>query len=90
MLRITDVDRDASKRVVKLEGKLLHAWVSEVRNLFVGTDAKSFPRLDLSGISYVDRPGAELLQHLVQLGVRIESCSPFVAELLHWDHKPDS
>jgi hypothetical protein len=89
MLRITAFDRDTSNRVVKLEGKLLHAWVNEVRNHFVGTDAESFPRLDLSGVSYVDRPGTELLQHLLHLGVRIESCSPYVAELLHWDRKPN-
>lgn len=90
MLRITNIDRDASIRIVKLEGKLLQAWVNEVRSLFVGTATDSFARLDLSGVSYADRPGTELLQQLVQLGVRIESCSPFVAELLHWDPKSNS
>jgi hypothetical protein len=44
--------------------------------------------LDLSGLSFVDRAGVELLQQLLRQGVRIHSCSPFVAELLHWDHNP--
>jgi hypothetical protein len=85
MLRITYSRQNASDTTVKLEGKLLLPWVDEVRSLFSGTDAESFPRLDLSGLSYVDRPGTEMLQQLLRQGVRIESCSPFVAELLSWD-----
>jgi hypothetical protein len=87
MLKITNSRQNASDRTVKLEGKLLGPWVDEVRSLFTGTDAESFPLLDLSGLSYVDRPGTEMLQQLLQQGVRIESCSPFVAELLRWDHQ---
>jgi hypothetical protein len=30
-----------------------------------------------------------MLQQLLRQGVRIHACSPFVAELLHWDRKPD-
>ncbi len=88
MLRITDSGQDAT-RIVKLEGKLLGPWVDEVRGLFVGTEADSFPTLDLSGLSYVDRSGVEMLEQLLRPGVRLESCSPFVAELLHWDRKAD-
>ena len=49
----------------------------------------SLPSLDLSGLSFVDRRGAEMLQQLLRQGVRIHACSPFVAELLHWDRKPN-
>ena len=69
--------------------KLLQAWVDEVRRLCVKAEEGSLPRLDLSGLSFVDRAGVELLQQLLRQGVRIHSCSPFVAELLHWDHNPN-
>ncbi len=89
MLRITISGQDPSCRIIKLEGKLLRAWVDEVRRLFVETDEGSFPSLDLSSLSFADRPGVELLQQLLRQGVRIHSCSPFVAELLHGDRKPN-
>jgi hypothetical protein len=88
VLRITDSRHDAS-RVITLEGKLLEAWVDEVRGLFVGIEAASFPKLDLSDLSYVDRAGAELLQNLLRQGIQIRGCSPFVAELLNWERQAD-
>lgn len=89
MLRITVSEQAPSCRIIKLEGKLLQAWVDEVRRLCVEVEEGSLPSLDLSGLSFVDRPGAEMLQQFLRQGVRIHSCSPFVAELLHWDRKPD-
>ena len=89
MLKITVSGQDSSRRIVKLEGKLLQAWVDEVRRLCVEAEEGSLPSLDLSGLSFVDRPGAELLLQLLRQGVRIESCSPFVAELLGLDREPN-
>ena len=62
MLRISVSEQDPSCRIIKLEGKLLQAWVDEVRRLCVETEEGSLPSLDLSGLSFVDRPGAEMLQ----------------------------
>jgi hypothetical protein len=76
-------------RVVRLEGKLLEPWVEELRSLFAGLEAGALPALDLSGLSFVDRPGLEVLQRLERQGVRIKACSPFVAELLGGRGKPD-
>ena len=89
MLKIPVSGQDSSRRIIKLEGKLLHAWVDEVRRLCVEAEEGSLPSLDLSGLSFVDRPGTELLQQLLRQGVRIESCSPFVAELLGLDREPN-
>ena len=85
MLRISVSEQDSSCHIIKLEGKLLQAWIDEVRRLCVETEEGSFPSIDLSRLSFVDRAGVEMLQQLLQQGVRIHSCSPFVAELLHWD-----
>jgi len=89
MLKIMVSGQDSSRRIIKLEGKLLQAWVDEVRRLCVEAEEGSLPSLDLSGLSFVDRPGAELLLQLLRQGVRIESCSPFVAELLGLDREPN-
>ena len=85
MLRISVSEQEPSCRIIKLEGKLLQAWVDEVRRVCVEAEDGSPPSLDLSGLGFVDRLGAELLQQLLRQGVRIHACSPFVAELLHWD-----
>ena len=87
MLRISVSEQETSCRIVKLEGKLLHAWCDEVRRVCVEAEEGSLTSLDLSGLSFVDRRGAELLQELLRQGVRVHACSPFVAELLHWDRK---
>ena len=89
MLRITVSGQDPTCRIIKLEGKLLQAWLDEVRRFFAEAEEGSSPSLDLSGLIYVDRPGIELLQQLLRRGVRIHACSPFVAELLQWDRKPN-
>ena len=88
MLKITVSGQDSSRRIIKLEGKLLQAWVDEVRRLCVEAEEGSLPSLDLSGLSFVDRPGTELLQQLLRQGVLIESCSPFVVELLGFVIEP--
>jgi hypothetical protein len=61
----------------------------EVRRFCVEAEEGSLPSLDISGLSFVDRRGAEILQQLRRQGVRIHACSSFVAELLHWDRKPN-
>jgi len=89
MLKITVAGHDSSCRIIKLEGKLLNDWIDEVRRLFLDVDGGPFPGLDLSELTFVDREGAELLLQLLRQGVRIESCSPFVAELLGLDREPN-
>src|SRR3954454_19142268 len=65
MLRISVSEQDPSCRIIKLEGKLHQAWIDEVRHLCVKTEEGSFPSLDLSSLSFVDRAGAEMLQQLL-------------------------
>ena len=84
MLKITNIGQIGSDFTVKLEGKLLGPWVEEVRLHFV-TDALTLPRLDLSSLTFVDRAGTELLRQLLDRGIQVESCSPYVAEVLHLD-----
>jgi hypothetical protein len=89
MLKITVFESGSSRRKIKLEGKLLSDWIDELRCLFLDVDKCLSSGLDLSELTFVDREGAELLLQLLRQGVRIESCSPFVAELLGLDREPN-
>ena len=82
MLKITRSGNNGTVRMM-FEGKLLGPWLDEVREQFEWADSgKTAIDLDLSGISYVDEPGASLLRDLMARGVRIVACSSFVAEVL--------
>lgn len=83
MLRITTSSSNGNDPCIRLEGKLLEPWVEEVRSLFTATAAGPLPRLDLAGITFVDAAGADLLRQLLNRGVEVASCAPYVAELLH-------
>lgn len=82
MLRITRIAYSESVQTLKLEGKLLEAWVSEVRNACAPSPGWSGrTRLDLSAVTFADATGIELVRELLRQGVEIAACSGFVAEL---------
>jgi hypothetical protein len=82
MLRITQID-SPGQQTLKLEGKLLAAWVDELRiaseplTRFAGRRA-----LDLSDLTFADDAGVRLLHELSKAGIRIVAASQFVSELL--------
>ncbi len=82
MLRVTQVNGDHAGTTLKLEGKLVEPWVSEVRQLLNDAEHSVHHRLDLASVSYVDVTGAELLREFVDRGVEIVSSSLYVTELL--------
>jgi ABC-type transporter Mla MlaB component len=84
MLKITRIDGSNSGQTLKLEGKLLEPWVSEVQKALAESKGNSNRiRIDLSAVSFVDSAGKELLRDLARRGVAIAACSAFIAELLH-------
>jgi hypothetical protein len=83
MLKITTAHDDGIERVLKLESKLLAAWVGELQEACRLARAEGcHVRLDLSGLSFVDVLGTIALRELVRQGVHITTASPFVGELL--------
>jgi hypothetical protein len=84
VLRITRVTDSELAHVLRLEGKLLEAWVPEVRKACAPAPGWSGrTRLDLSAVTFVDAAGLELLRELLRQGVEIPARSGYVAELLH-------
>jgi ABC-type transporter Mla MlaB component len=83
MLRITHISGLDSTATVKLEGKLIGPWVTELARSW-----KELPgprdrvRIDLSAVTFVDGPGLALLRDLLTGGARLAACSGLVSELL--------
>ena len=83
MLRISEIGGSNGHMVLKLEGRIVGPWVGELAGASARVlDAGRTLKLDLAGVSYVDREGVKLLVTLEDRSVTLEGMSPFVAEEL--------
>jgi ABC-type transporter Mla MlaB component len=88
VLRITHAQGHDSIWTLKLEGKLLGPWVTELAQ-----SCEELPcplhglRLDLSAVTFVDEPGVALLRDLIGRGATLAACSGLVAELLQLERR---
>jgi anti-anti-sigma regulatory factor len=83
MLRIARTEKPGAGCVLRLEGRVIGPWVEELRRSCEEALATSTSvALDLSGVSFVDRPGVPLLRCLRDRGVALVNCSGFVSALL--------
>jgi ABC-type transporter Mla MlaB component len=83
MLRITTIPANGLAVVVKLEGKLLEPWISELHDACrAARKQDASATLDLAGVSYIDAPGTIALRDMIRGGIAVTGCSPLVAELL--------
>jgi anti-anti-sigma regulatory factor len=84
VLRITSRGRD-SHRSFKLEGSLSGLWVNELRKAWAAApESLQNPEvtLDLSGVSFIDEAGRDLLVEIRRTGAVLLGASPFIRELL--------
>jgi len=84
MLRITILESADATRM-KLEGKLAHAWVGEAQRMWndVSTTAmKKEVIVDLSGVSFVDDDGRELLTRIYGGGGKLVGSRPMIRALI--------
>jgi hypothetical protein len=82
MFRVTHAKHDETGDTLKLEGKLVEPWVGEVQALVQSGQIERRPALDLSGLTYVDARGLDLLDQLVEQGFQVVFSSAYVAELM--------
>jgi ABC-type transporter Mla MlaB component len=84
MLRITHTQGHDSVWTLRVEGKLLGPWVTELaRSCNELPWSPNHLRLDLSAVTFVDGAGVALLRDLLGCGAMLAACSGLVAELLH-------
>lgn len=87
MLRITRNQANEGSIELKLEGRLLEAWISELSSACETVADRRSLRIDLAGLRFADASGVALLRSLAGQGATIVGCSPFIAGLL--DLAPD-
>ena len=88
MLRITRSEGSELSHTLKLQGKLLGPWISELESARgMARVPADRVRLDLSDLTFVDPAGARFLETLILDGARVVACSEFVAELLHLERR---
>jgi ABC-type transporter Mla MlaB component len=82
MLRITKKVNGQST-LIKLEGTLREAWLSEVANEVsqINSSASNL-KLDLSDVSFADQAGIALLGTMLSQGAQIVACSGFISASL--------
>ena len=87
MLRITRTIENGSI-LLKLEGKLLADWVTEVLEQIPGdVGLHSQLNLDLAQVSFIDAAGQALLRGLISRGANLSGCSSYLSELLNVENK---
>jgi hypothetical protein len=90
MLRISPIQTRQAV-TLKLEGRLSGPWVEELRRCWASLAQDKVPvRINLRHVTFVDRPGRELLLRMERQGAPLVDCSEFLRELLHLDGRRPS
>ena len=83
MLRISEIELNEDAATLRLEGRVLKTLVDEVKAACEQHLARGCRlTLDLTDLSFADREGVALLKELMQRGVALANCSPFLNEEL--------
>ena len=84
MLRISRDEATNGCVNLRLEGELTGPWVDETRRVCEASTASGHKlRLDLAGVTFVDRAGLKLLTGLQKINAELENCSAFLKAQLH-------
>jgi len=90
MLRITPI-QTRQTATLKLEGQVSGPWVEELRRCWDSLAQGKVPvKINLRHVTFVDRPGRELLLRMEREGTPFLECSEFLRDLLHLDGRRQS
>ena len=83
MLRITQVSEDSDMVCLKVEGRVVGDWVSELDRTCGSCLSRSrHITLDMSDVTYIDRRGVETLKRILGENVRLTGATMLVQALL--------
>jgi anti-anti-sigma regulatory factor len=86
MLRITQIGNDGGPEILRVEGRLVGPWVTELRRECERLLGEGRPLvLDLSELRFLDETAIALLHSLERRSVTLAKPPPFVAEALKGD-----
>jgi anti-anti-sigma regulatory factor len=86
MLKITRIKTGDDTITLQMEGRIVEQWVDEI-----SSECESICTrwtkivLDLSGVSFVDDRGVEVLKSITCDRIQLTGCSLFLTELLDID-----
>jgi ABC-type transporter Mla MlaB component len=83
MLKISPDGKANHWATLKVEGRVVGPWVSELRQVceLILSEGRKL-KLDLTDVSFADADGVTLLAGFKSRGVTFTNCSPFVEEQL--------
>ena len=85
MLRITEISQDEKTVKLRLDGRLVEAWVSDLEEMCIhyrDEESKTVV-LDLSGVTFIDNRGVRMLEKIKDGRLKIVNCSLFIEALLN-------
>jgi anti-anti-sigma regulatory factor len=84
MLRITEIFEKGGIITLRLDGKVIGVWVSELEKLCLlyRDERNKTVVLDFSGVTFISKEGVGMLENIKDERVKITNCSPFIVELL--------
>jgi hypothetical protein len=86
MLKISLEDSGHHTVTLRLEGRIVDPWTSELgKACDVFLLEKKTIKLDMAEVTFADRSGLELLRNLRSRGVSLVECSPFTEEQMRTD-----
>jgi anti-anti-sigma regulatory factor len=84
MLRITEASKDNKAVILRLDGKVVGEWVSDLQMLclhYRDEEDKNVV-LDFSGVTFIDKKGVDMLWKLKDDRIKMVNCSSFIRLLL--------
>ena len=79
MLKITELQREETSVMLKLEGRVGEAWTDELRTICELELSKGCKlTLDLSDVQFVERKAIPILQDMLDRKVKLVNCSPLL------------
>lgn len=84
MLRITEIAGEGGVVTLRLEGRLVGAWVEDLERLCLyHRDEKNMKVvLDFAGVTFIEKSGVSMLKSLKNEKLEIINCSLFIRSLL--------
>ncbi len=83
MIRITTMADDGQNVRLKVEGRIVENWITEIKKVCTSLLAqKKMIFLDFSHVSFIDRQGVKVLQRVLSDRVEIIGASRLVQALL--------
>ncbi len=84
MLRITELSKDDKSVTLRLEGKVVDAWIPDLERmcLYHRDEKNKTIVLDFSGVTFIDNHGLRILKKIKDNRVVIVNYSLFIEALL--------